>query len=153
LVQANKNGFLYILDRKTGKPILGIHEKPVPQDPRVHTFATQPYPVGQAFSTQCPDKAKFSALKAPDKQPYKIGCLYTTVSDKQFTIFAPTPLGGADWPPSSFSPKTGFMYICSKNGVAAWKDVPEDQIHLKPLGNFQQIVGLAPKPGDPTAKV
>jgi len=153
IVHANKNGFLYILNRRNGKPILGIREKKVPQSAAAHTFATQPWPRGQAFSSQCPNKAQFSKLKAPDGKPYKVGCIYTTVTDKQFTVFAPNPLGGADWPPSSFSPQTGFMYICSKNGVASWKDIPEDQEHLKPLGDFSQVVGLTPKKGSPASRV
>ena len=46
LAQVSKTGWVYILDRATGKPLLGIEEKPVPQEPRQHTAATQPYPVG-----------------------------------------------------------------------------------------------------------
>ena len=32
---ANRNGFYYLLDRTNGKPLLGIDEKPVPQEPPV----------------------------------------------------------------------------------------------------------------------
>ena len=32
--EANKAGWVYILDRTNGKPLIGIDEKPVPQEPR-----------------------------------------------------------------------------------------------------------------------
>ena len=44
LMHAGKTGFLYILDRTNGKPLIGIEERPVPQEPRMKTAKTQPYP-------------------------------------------------------------------------------------------------------------
>jgi quinohemoprotein ethanol dehydrogenase len=52
LVQVGKTGWAYILDRVNGKPLLGIDEKPVPQEPRQKTAATQPYPRGDAIVPQ-----------------------------------------------------------------------------------------------------
>ncbi|MGY8795455.1 MAG: outer membrane protein assembly factor BamB family protein, partial [Woeseiales bacterium] len=43
---AGKTGWVYILDRETGEPIVGIEELPVPQEPRQATAATQPHPIG-----------------------------------------------------------------------------------------------------------
>ena len=40
----SKTGWVYILDRTNGKPLVGIDERPVPQEPRQATAATQPYP-------------------------------------------------------------------------------------------------------------
>ena len=40
------NGYLFVLDRATGKPILPVEERPVKQNPRLATAPTQPYPVG-----------------------------------------------------------------------------------------------------------
>ena len=50
IAQPSKTGWLYVLDRKTGKPIFPIEEKPVPQDPKEKTSATQPYPSLPPFS-------------------------------------------------------------------------------------------------------
>src|SRR2546427_11357619 len=47
--EASKTGWVYILDRVTGKPLIGIDEKPVPQEPRQFTSPTQPFPRGDAF--------------------------------------------------------------------------------------------------------
>ena len=46
IVEVGKTGFVYILDRETGEPLIGIDERPVPQEPRQATAATQPYPIG-----------------------------------------------------------------------------------------------------------
>ena len=47
--EASKTGWVYILDRITGKPLIGIDEKPVAQDARQLTSPTQPFPRGDAF--------------------------------------------------------------------------------------------------------
>jgi len=52
LGQAGKTGWVYLLDRADGTPLVGIEEKPVPQDERQKTAATQPFPVGDAFVPQ-----------------------------------------------------------------------------------------------------
>jgi PQQ-dependent dehydrogenase (methanol/ethanol family) len=125
-----KTGWVYILDRKTGKPVIGINEKKVPQAPSQHTWPTQPIPVGEPFAAQCPhNQAAWKKWKAPDGKPVKIGCIFTPYNEKQYTVFAPAALGGADWPPSSYSSKTGYLYICSKDSAAAWKALPEGHAH------------------------
>jgi len=145
---ANKTGWLYILDRKNGKPVFGIPEKPVPQNARSHTYPTQPYPIGDRFAKLCASKHDYRN-KAPDGQPYKVGCLFTPYDDSQFVAFAPAALGGVDWPPSSYSPQTGFEYICSKNSQSAFKSVPQSAQKLVPRGNFFQIEGLFAAKKDP----
>ena len=52
LAQVGKTGFTYILDRTTGEPLVGIEERPVPQEPRQATAATQPYPIGDPVVPQ-----------------------------------------------------------------------------------------------------
>ena len=44
-----KTGWLYLLDRETGKPLYGIDEKPVPQSAEQKTAATQPIPRNGEF--------------------------------------------------------------------------------------------------------
>jgi PQQ-dependent dehydrogenase (methanol/ethanol family) len=150
IAQAGKTGWVYILDRRTGKPILGINERKVPQDPAQHTSATQPIPVGQPFAAQCAPRAAWQAWKAPDGNPVKIGCIFTPYNDQQYTAFAPAALGGSDWPPTSYSQRSGELYICSKDSSAAWKALPPAKPGtLKPLGNFFQIEGLFAQKGSP----
>ena len=52
IAQAGKTGWVYLLDRTNGKPLVGIEEKEVPQEERQKTAATQPHPVGDSFVPQ-----------------------------------------------------------------------------------------------------
>ena len=142
IVHAGKTGFLYILDRKTGKPILGINEKPVPQSAEMHTWPTQPYPVGQAFSQQCANPKDFAGAKGKgDNLPMIMGCIFDTYSTDRTTVLYPAALGGVDWPPSSFNPQTGYMYICGNNVPFYLKSTVASKQILKPQGDFGQVFG------------
>ena len=54
IAEACKTGWIYILDRTNGKPLIGIDEKPVEVDARVASSPTQPIPRGDAVMPQCP---------------------------------------------------------------------------------------------------
>jgi PQQ-dependent dehydrogenase (methanol/ethanol family) len=152
IAHAGKTGWVYILDRTNGKPLIGINERKVPQLRSVNTYPTQPYPVGDAFSKQCATKKAYAGKLAPNKKPYKVGCIYTPYDDKQFVAFAPSALGGTNWPPSAYSPDTGYMYLCSKDSESPWRAIPAEKQKLKPLGDFSQIEGLFPGGGSVNVK-
>jgi PQQ-dependent dehydrogenase (methanol/ethanol family) len=101
LVHAGKTGFLYILDRADGKPLIGIEEKPVPQEPRMKTARTQPFPIGDRFVPLCPDQLL---------EGFERGCLFTAFWERPIIIF-PGSSGGNAWAPISYSPKTRLVYI------------------------------------------
>jgi len=44
IAEAGHTGWVYILDRTNGKPLIGIEERPAPQEPRQKTAKTQPIP-------------------------------------------------------------------------------------------------------------
>ena len=48
LAAMRADGILFLFDRETGEPLIPIEERPVPQDARLLTAATQPFPVGRA---------------------------------------------------------------------------------------------------------
>lgn len=149
IASMGKTGWVYELDRITGKPVLGMREVKVPQSKQMHTAKTQPLPVGQPFAEQCAPKA-WAKWKAPDGKKVTVGCIFQPYDTTHYTAIAPTALGGADWPPSSYSPKTGYMYVCSKDSSEAWKALPiTKSTKLQPLGNFFQIDGLFSPPGSP----
>src|SRR5438045_3491759 len=52
IAQAGRTGWVYLLDRTNGKPLVGIEERPVPQEPRQKTAKTQPFPIGDAIVPQ-----------------------------------------------------------------------------------------------------
>src|SRR5262249_22357319 len=53
LAAASKQGWMFLLDRTNGRPLLGVDERPVSQEPRQKTAATQPFPLGEPFFPQC----------------------------------------------------------------------------------------------------
>jgi alcohol dehydrogenase (cytochrome c) len=108
LAQAGKTGWVYILDRTNGKPLLGIHETPVMQEPDQATAATQPVPVGDALVLQ--------SIRVPpeDHQVVNEGRIFTPFSE-QARIFA--PMAAVNWPPSAYDPRTQWMYICANENA------------------------------------
>jgi quinohemoprotein ethanol dehydrogenase len=108
LAQAGKTGWVYILDRTNGKPLIGINETPVMQDPAAATAATQPVPVGDALVRQ-------SIEVAPeDHKVVNQGRVFTGFSEET-RIFA--PMAAVNWPPSAYDPRTQWMYICANEGA------------------------------------
>ena len=105
IAQAGKTGWVYILDRVTGAPLLGIEERAVPQEPRQHTAATQPYPVGDSF---VPQKMDMPHNGYPFVNEGRIFTPYW----KDYVAIRPSSFGGAVWAPSSYDPRTHAMYIC-----------------------------------------
>ena len=119
---ASKTGWVYILNRQTGKPLIGINEKKVPQNPPEAGFKlspTQPYPVGQPFVSQCSTRKEWPN-PAPDGKPFKVGCIFQPyeVSTKgSFLASDPSDTGGVDWAPSSYNPATEDEYVCATDGA------------------------------------
>jgi quinohemoprotein ethanol dehydrogenase len=94
LMQAPKNGFFYVLDRATGELISA--EKYV-----TVTWASHV------------DRATGRPVEVPG-QDYAEGV----------AIVQPTPFGGHNWHPMSYSPKTGLVYIPAQDIVGAYRRDP-----------------------------
>jgi quinohemoprotein ethanol dehydrogenase len=119
LAQAGKTGWVYLLDRESGVPLLGVEERPVPQEPRQATSPTQPFPVGDAFVPQ-------SMSIAPEG--------FRLVNEGRiFTPFWTDPIvakpgqgGGANWPASSYDPRTGYLYVCASDRTGIFRGGDKD---------------------------
>jgi alcohol dehydrogenase (cytochrome c) len=120
LVEVGKTGWAYILDRETGKPLIGIDERPVPQEPRQQTAATQPYPVGDAIVPQqitiVPEGARL--LPGTASIPNG-GRIFTPFWTEQIMV-KPGTMGGANWPPSSFDPQSNLLYVCASDRISTF---------------------------------
>jgi quinohemoprotein ethanol dehydrogenase len=101
IAEAGRTGWVYILDRTDGKPLIGIDEKPVPQDPRQKTAKTQPIPRGDATVPQC-------AELLPGYE--KAGCIFDTFWETP-VLMQPSGIGGTNWSPIPYSPDTGYFYV------------------------------------------
>jgi PQQ-dependent dehydrogenase (methanol/ethanol family) len=113
IAEVGKTGFVYILDRETGKPLVGIEERAVPQEPRQATAATQPYPIGEPVVPHEID------IVPEGFELVNNGRIFTPFWDKP-VIVKPLGTGGANWPPSSYDPETNLFYVCANDGAAAY---------------------------------
>ena len=125
VAQATKQGFLYVFDRVTGKPIWPVEERKVPQSdvPGEQSWPTQPFP------TAPPPFARQN-FTAGDVNPYildpkEIAKLKEAVSNsRNLGLFTPPALvntmqipgnnGGANWGSTAVDPKRGWLYVASK---------------------------------------
>lgn len=122
VAQPTKTGFVFLLDRETGKPLFPVEEKPVPTDTKLineKLSPTQPIPslpkpyVRQAFPESelndlLPDSS-FQDIKAKWAS-YRKDHMYAPPS-KQGTIIFPGYDGGAEWGGPAFDPYTGLLYV------------------------------------------
>jgi len=113
VAEASKNGYLYILDRETGKPVHPIKEMPVPTDNPGEGQApwpTQPIPFtasGKLMEPVCPiEPLEIPAEQLAKNKPVPI---FTPMRPNQ--IIAPGTGGGTNYSPLSYSPRTGLLYV------------------------------------------
>ncbi len=99
LIQSTKMGFVFVLDRLTGKPLVPVTQQPVPRHgPLASVLSpTQPFPP-PAFRVSRDYKAGESILGLCDKQEAEsvIGPVYTPITE-QWTIGLPSNMGATNW--------------------------------------------------------
>jgi glucose dehydrogenase len=128
VMQANKNGFLYVLDRTNGKPVWPMVERPVPPStiPGEDASPTQPYPTKPPALSLLQNlsyddlvdftpKLRAEALKAVS--PFILAPIYTPDTlkssepgGKQGTLISPGDWGSPNWNTGSFDPETNMYY-------------------------------------------
>ena len=130
VAQPTKQGFLYVFDRVTGKPVWPMEERPVEQGnvPGEWYSPTQPFPTKPgAYSrngVSTDDLVDFTpalheqAVKIVSK--YHLGPVYTppVVSKAEGplgTLTLGTASGGTNWPGASYDPETHTIYAYACN--------------------------------------
>jgi alcohol dehydrogenase (cytochrome c) len=113
LAEASKNGWLYILDRETGKPVHSIRETPVPTEAATEgeqPWPTQPIPYTAAGKPMVPVSPVFPMdIPAEKLATAKPVPMFTPLGPNR--IIAPGTGGGANYGPLSYSPRTGYLYV------------------------------------------
>ena len=130
VVQLTKQGFAFVFDRVTGKPIWPIEERPVPRSdvPGEASWPTQPFPTKPpAFESQgvSLDDAfdatpQLKERAVAELKKYRLGPLYTPPS-LQGTAVLPGVIGGANWGGGAFDPATGRLYVKTSRQPAIFK--------------------------------
>jgi quinoprotein glucose dehydrogenase len=167
VAQPTKQGFLYVLDRVTGKPVWPIDEKPVEKGnvPGEWYSPTQPFPSKPPaysrngvsvndlidFTPALHDEAMTLVAK------YKLGPVFTPpalskVDGPLATLTLGTASGGTNWPGGSYDPETHMVYTYACNAcvtgigvVPAPKEI-SDMDYV--LGTAGREVRVARGPGE-----
>ena len=128
VVQPTKQGWYYVFDRVTGKPVWPIEERPVPKGdvPGEWYSPTQPFvtkpPPFELQGVSIDDLIDFTqelraeAVKLVSR--YKIGPLFTPPIVSRWegplaTLMLPSATGGANWPGGALDPETNILYLYS----------------------------------------
>ena len=129
------DGYFFFFDRVTGKPILPVEERPVPQDAIQKTSPTQPFPIGgESVLPPC----SFWKDKIP--AGFVLGCGFTPKSVAVPNLLAQPP--NVKIVTMSYSPNTGYFYAQAIARLA-WSRRSEDPYFLAPEGNVPGLTRLA----------
>lgn len=122
VAQPTKHGFIFVLDRVTGKPLFPVKETAVPTNSELRgekPWPTQPIPqLPVPFTRQTiTDKDINPYLSADSKaevlkrlRTYRYGSMFLPPG-KQPSIIFPGFDGGAEWGGPAYDPATGLLYI------------------------------------------
>lgn len=140
VIQATKQGLLFVLDRDTGEPVFPVEERPVPQGgaPGEALSPTQPFPTHvpplapsllrpqDAFGLTPMDRASCRKAIAATRSEG----LYTPPSE-QGTVVFPFTGGGVNWGGVSFDPERQILYANTSRAV--------HRITLFPSAEFERL--------------
>lgn len=147
VAQATKTGFVFVLERETGKPVFPIEERPVSTGTKLlgeKLWPTQPFPtLPKPFTRQgmtlddLNDQLPDSSYQDLKKRflTYNSGPLYTPPSFEG-TVFNPGTQGGAEWGGCAFDPETGLLYVNATErpsiitSIAVKMKAPENENYL-----------------------
>ena len=120
VIQGNKTGMLYILNRDTGLPVFGVQERPVPRSdvPGEVASPTQPFPL--APPPLVPQKLPIADVwgVTPEErdavrarlQPLRNEGIFTPPSVRG-SLIVPGNVGGMNWSGYAFDPTRGLLIV------------------------------------------
>ena len=120
VAQVSKVGFVYVLNRETGKSLFPIEERQVPASdvPGEQAWPTQPFPLKpKPYSRQfmtTDDLSDFSPASHDSLNRWfkslRYEGLFTPPSLKG-TLNLPGTIGGTEWGGAAYDPTTGILYV------------------------------------------
>jgi quinoprotein glucose dehydrogenase len=137
VIQGNKTGMLYVLQRDTGAPVFPVEERPVPQSdvPGEVASPTQPFPM--APPPLVPQQLSTNAVWGPtaaDREwcRKEIGRLRNegifTPPSIQGTLVVPGNLGGMTWSGYAFDPQHALLIVNTNNFPNRVRLIPRDKV-------------------------
>jgi quinoprotein glucose dehydrogenase len=143
LATVGKGGYMFILDRTTGKPVFGVEERPVPKGnvPGEWYSPTQPFPLKPPALAKTSFKKEDMVTAADTTAEHAANCqaLWDKSggfsNDGPFTPFTyheegaapkstisfPGGTGGVNWGGTATDPRTGYIYVNSHDtSLVGW---------------------------------
>ncbi|MBZ5673918.1 MAG: PQQ-binding-like beta-propeller repeat protein [Acidobacteriia bacterium] len=148
LAAMGKSGWMFILDRVTGKPVFGVEERAVPKGdvPGEWYSPTQPFPVKPPALARTslkredlvtaddttPEHAK-ACLELWEKNlfynagPFTPWLFHEEGAPPRVTISFPGATGGASWGGMASDPKLGYIFVQTKDSpLTGWIEKKKD---------------------------
>jgi len=138
-----KMGTVFVFDRRNGKPLYPITERPVPQStiPGEHTSPTQPFsalpplaPLTFTLGNTTPDGWRRSLW---DRIVCRVAVatrhydgIYTPPTTTG-SIMYPGNLGGVNWGSAAFDPTTGNLYANNNRAAFSARLIPRDGFYMR----------------------
>lgn len=166
LAQTGKVGWMFILNRLTGKPVFDVKEKPVPAGnvPGEWYAPTQPIPVKPpalarvGFNPKTDmvtaEQTNAAHVKACRKLWRKVGYYnagpYTPMNlkgpDTPPSLTFPGVTGGVNWGGTAVDPKQGYIFVHSKDQPTVGWMVPNPRYNAKTAYDQERYVRAAGPP-------
>lgn len=136
VIQGNKTGFLYVLNRDTGAPVFPVRERPVAQSDVVGevTSPTQPFPVAPpALSPQKLTADEAWGITPEDRENCReqIAALRNdglfTPPSLQGSLSVPGNVGGMNWSGYAYDPQNSLLVVNTDNLPSKMGVIPREK--------------------------
>lgn len=150
VIQTTKQGLIFTLDRETGKPLIPVEERPVPQGGAIgeQLSPTQPFPVA-------PQPLAPNRIKADDAYGFtpwdRNACrkliaearnegIYTPPS-VDGTIIYPFTGGGSNWGGIAYDAGRGIAYVNTSSALHKVTLIPRDKVEAAKAAEPDMEIG------------
>ncbi len=143
LALTTKSGYLYLLNRETGEPIVPVQERPVPKSevPGEQSWPTQPFPTKPASIARTSYAAADLVTAADTSAEHAAACgelvqrnggvfnagpftpwlFRADGAPPKSTLVFPGGLGGANWGGTAHEPRSGRIFVATQDvGALGW---------------------------------
>ena len=152
VVQGNKTGFLYILDRETGAPVFGVEERPVPPSDVAGEVAsaTQPIPVAPPpIARQRLSADDTWGITAEERDTCRVALtnlrnegIFTPPSTRG-SLIVPGNVGGMNWSGYAFDPSRGVLVVNTNDLPAIARLIPREKFAEEARAEVDRLLQLA----------
>ena len=124
VIQPTKHGFVFVLDRDTGKPVFPVKDRSVPAStvPGERAAPTQPVPLlPEPFARVDVSRDEMFGLTPIDRawcrskfDSLRYEGLFTP-PDRKGTLTVPSSMGGTNWGGAAYDPETNLLIVKTDN--------------------------------------